>query len=167
MKDKKTANQERAMQFAEQLKVRSGMSWKALEEAVGIDSSNPGETLRNWSNGRSKLVSMRYLQGRANEAHKKGLMPPMREGLLRRKDIFGALNMSVNAEKAWLKEEKRLQGLEKTHASSVAALEKLAQQLAQDEMMVAVDADGSEINASDLQAMIDKLRSITLHKVGH
>lgn len=167
MKDKKAANQERAMQFAAQLQARSGMSWKSLEEAVGIDSSNPGETLRNWSNGRSKLVSMRYLQGRANEANRKGLMPPMREGLLRRNDIFGALDMSVNAEKAWLKEEKRLQGLEKTHASAVAAFKELARQLSQDDLMVAVDADGNEIHASDLQAMIEKLRSITLHKIGH
>lgn len=167
MKDKRSANQERAMLFAQQLRTRSGLSWQVLESEVGIGASKPGDTLRNWSNGRGKRVTMRDVQRRASVASSKGLLPPLREGLLRRKDILGSLDLKVNAEQAWMKEEKRLQALEKTQESSLRRLEVIVQALLNDEMMVAVDAGGNEIHAADLQAMIDKLRSISLHKIGH
>ncbi len=167
MKDKKSANQERAMLFAQQLRKHSGLSWQVLESEVGISANKPGDTLRNWSNGRGKRVTMRDVQRRASVAATKGLLPPLREGLLRRKDIFGSLDLKIDAEKEWSKEDKMLRTLEKTQESSLGRLEVIVQALAKDEMMVAVDAGGNEIHASDLQEMIDKLRGISLHKVGH
>lgn len=167
MKDKKSANREKAIQFAQQLRVHSGLSWQALEREVGISSDKPGETLRRWSKGRAARVTMRYIQGRAKLAHEKGLLPPLHEGLMRRKDVFGASDMTHDADHAWLEEDKKMREVEKAHASATQGLEALAQSLSKDELMVAVDTDGNEIHAKELQEMIDKLRSISLHKIGH
>lgn len=167
MKDKKSANREKAIQFAQQLRVHSGLSWQALEREVGISSDKPGETLRRWSKGRAARVTMRYIQGRAKLAAEKGILPPLIEGPIRRKDVFCVSDMTRDADQAWLEEDKMMREVEKAHASATQGLDILAQSLFKDELMVAVDENGSEINAADLQAMLGKLRGISLHKIGH
>ncbi len=155
------------MQFAQQLRVHGGLSWQALEREVGISSYKPGETLRLWSKGRAARVTMRYIQGRAKLAAEKGILPALIEGLIRRKDVFCVSDMTRDADEAWLEEDKKMREVEKAHISSIQCLNVLAQSLSNDDLMVAVDTDGNEIHAEELQEMIDKLRSISLHKIGH
>jgi hypothetical protein len=172
MHSKRESNRERATQFALQVKTFSGLSWAKLEAALGMSAvqyrtTRPGKTLERWSKGRSELVKMRNVQQRAKVAMDKGLLPPLRDGLLHRPDTFGVLHMKRDADEAWDKEEMRLQAIESLHERTIEQIKELARNLAGDSTIVAMDSHGNEVHARDLLKLADKLRSISLHKIGH
>jgi hypothetical protein len=150
MQSKKEGNRERAQLFVQQLLQRSGMSLAQLERALEIGwhgdtmsdrhkSGKAGETLARWLAGRSKKVAMRDVQQNAQAAYAKGLLPPLREGMLRRQDVFFANDQTVNADDAWIKGNSKMRSLEKLQAAAYEAISAFAAALDEDNELLIVD----------------------------
>lgn len=173
MQTKKEANRDLAQQFAMQLKERTGLSWPKLDQMLGVslerkDSGKDGETLERWANGRCSKVKRVTVQEYAKAAADNGLLPPLREGLLRRKDVYLAHDQTRDADAVWIEENERMKRIQKLQAKAIAAASAFAAALAEDKDLLVVDASISEeiegrsceIGADDVRAVASRLAAI-------
>lgn len=179
MQSKKEANVERAKLFVEQMLQYSGLSLAELERIICIGSQrnlagekdrsgSAGEALARWRDGRSKHVKMNTVQEFAKAAHDHGLLPPLREGGLRRPDIFLALDQTRDADDVWNEENKKMQRLEKLQAAAIESINEFAAAIEEDKELIVVDASineeiegrSCEIGEGEVRALADKLSAV-------
>lgn len=184
--NKHEANQRRAQLFAHTIEQYSGLSRPEIERVLEIGphgelpaelrkkdktektGNKAGETLYRWGKGRGKRVEMRTVQEIAQAAYAKGMLPPLRDGVLRRHDVFGVADMTVNEDQAWVEANKRLQDVRALQAAAVEAVRAFADAVHRHESMLVVDTSvneeiegrSAEVNAEDARALAEKLRGL-------
>lgn len=182
--NKKEANTLLAQLLVKQLIQYTGKSLADLERILEVGSHGeiPGEkktsgdagaTLSRWLKGRSKRVTMRTIQELAQVAYAKGMLPPLRIGGLRRRDVFRSVDQTCNADDAWIAENKHMKHLQKLHASAIKAIKDFATALEDDMDLLIVDMSvdeekegrSAEIGPSDVRALAIQLDAIEYVKV--
>jgi hypothetical protein len=184
--NKHEANQRRARLFARSIEQYSGLSRSEIERVLQIGThdelpaelrkkdgtektgNKAGETLYRWGKGRGKRVEMRAVQELAQAALAKGMLPPLKEGLLRRHDVFGVIDMTINEDQAWVEASKRLHDVRALQAAAVEAVRAFAAAVQEHSDLLVVDTsvneelDGisAEASASYVQDLAQKLRSL-------
>lgn len=153
MSTKNELKRARTQAFAEQLiEHNPGTPLDVLQARVGIldehdklaGGMSSGRTLYRWRRGENGASSLEALQHAASLAAEHGLLPPLREGGLRRADLFG-VEETLDRDKKYTAQCKRLDDVRKARERAVAALEAYAaalKALEEDAEILTIDASG-------------------------
>lgn len=154
MSTKNEVKRARSAEFVDQLiEHNPGKRPAELQTLVGIKDIpdalsgglSSGRTLDRWKRGINGASSLEALQYAASLAMQHGLLPPLREGVLRRADLFG-VEETHDRDKKYKAQCKKIDAAQKARKQAVAALKEYAaalKVLEGDQEIVTIDASES------------------------